>query len=76
MLDAGQVAFVVPEDGVEVTQGVVVYVLGDPVTHGAVQSRQLFVVLAAAAGGGALRRGAVDLLGFDITGGGATKHQP
>ncbi len=36
LLDAGQVSLVVTEDGVEVTQGVVIDMLGDPVAHRAV----------------------------------------
>lgn len=84
MLDAGQVALVVPEDGVEVTQRVVVDVSGDPVTHRAVQSRQLTVVLiTAAAGGGALsctRPHAIGRLSCHVSAGfgdgGAVKHQP
>lgn len=75
---------VVPEDGVEVAQRVVVDVLGDPVPHRAVESRQLpAVLLAAAAGAGALSRaggGAIHLLGSDVSGGlgrgGAIECQP
>lgn len=44
-------SLVVPEDGVEVTQGVVVDVFGDPVAHGAVQRGELTVVLFTAGGG-------------------------
>lgn len=70
-------ALIIPEDGVEIAQRVVVHVLGDPVPHRAVESGELPAVLlvadaAAAAGAGALSRargGAVGLLGGDVGGG-------
>lgn len=40
---------IVAEDGVEVTQRVVIHMLGDPVTHRAVESCELPVVLLTAA---------------------------
>lgn len=75
---------VVPEDGVEVAQRVVVDVFGDPVSHRAVESRELpAVLLTAAAGARALNwagGGAIRLLGHDVRGGlgggGAIKRQP
>lgn len=75
---------VVPEDGVEVAQRVVVDVFGDPVSHRAVESRELpAVLLVAAAGARALSRargGAIGLLGRDVSGGlgggGAVERQP
>ncbi len=70
---------IIPEDGVEITQRVVVHVLGDPVPHRAVESGELPAVLlvadtaaAAAAGARALSRaqgGAIGLLGGDVSGG-------
>lgn len=69
---------VIPEDGVEITQRVVVHVLGDPVPHRAVESGELPAVLlvadtaAAAAGARALSRargGAIGLLSGDVSGG-------
>lgn len=74
-LDAGQVSLIIPEDGVEITQRVVVHVLGDPVAHRAVERCELPAVLlvaAAAAGAGALSRargGAIGLLGGDVSSG-------
>lgn len=71
--------FIIPEDGVQVTQRVVVDMFGDPVAHRAVKSSKLPAVLlvtAAAAGAGALswaRSGAIGLLRRDVsseTGGG------
>lgn len=77
-------ALIVPEDGAEVAQRVVVDVFGDPVAHRTVESRQLpAVLLTAATGGGALSQaggGAIGLLGCDVSsrldGGGAIKCQP
>lgn len=67
---------VVPEDGVEVAQRVVVHVFGDPVAHGAVESGELPAVLlvadTAGGGAGALSRvggGAIRLLDADVSGG-------
>lgn len=70
-------SLIIPEDGVEIAQRVVVHVLGDPVAHGAVERGELPAVLlvaeaAAAAGAGALRRaggGAIGLLGGDVSSG-------
>lgn len=47
---------VVAEDRIEVTQGVVIDVFGDPVAHGAVERCELPIVLftPAAVGGGAV----------------------
>lgn len=78
---------IIPEDGVEITQRVVVHVLGDPVPHRAVEGSELPAVLlvahtGAAAGAGALSRarsGAIGLLGGDVSaglgGGGAVECQ-
>lgn len=70
-LDAGQVALVVSEDGVEVAQRVVVHMLADPVAHRLVERRQLPAVLPAAAAGGGARAGggAIGLLGHDVSAG-------
>lgn len=74
-------SLIIPEDGVEITQRVVVHVFGDPVAHRAVERSELPAVLlvadtaaaaAAAAGAGALsqaRGGAIGLLGGDVSGG-------
>lgn len=72
-------SLIIPEDGVEITQRVVVDVFGDPVTHRAVERGELPTVLlvadtaaAAAVGAGALswaRGGAIGLLGGDVSGG-------
>lgn len=66
---------VVPEDGVEVAQRVVVHVLGDPVAHGAVERGELAAVLltaraAARALHAAQGGGAIGLLAHDVSGGG------
>lgn len=42
-------SLIVAEDGVEVAQRVVIHMLGDPVTHGAVESCELPVVFLTAA---------------------------
>lgn len=47
-------SLIITEDRVEVTQGVVVDVFGDPVAYGAVQRSELPVVFFTA-GGGAIR---------------------
>lgn len=75
---------IVPEDGVKVTQRVVVDVLGDPVPHRAVECGELSPVLliaaTAAAGARALSQvegGAIGLLDGDVScglgGGGAVE---
>lgn len=58
-------SLVVAEDGVEVAQGVVVDVFGDPVAHGAVKRGELPIVLftPAAVGGGAIG-GDITVCGF------------
>lgn len=71
-------SLIILEDGVEITQRVVVHVLGDPVPHRTVERSELPAVLlvadtaAAAARAGALSQaggGAIGLLGGDISSG-------